>query len=106
LIQKYQNITKDEVAIKEAVYEIGPLSILLDFEGLFHYKSGVASPRFCGSWPNHALILVGYGIKGEDYWLIKNSWGPVWGINGYFMLKRGSKKCGVDQWAVTGVLKE
>lgn len=87
------------------MYEIGPLSILLDFEGMFHYKSGVASPLLCGSWPNHALVLVGYGVKGEDYWLIKNSWGPKWGINGYFMLKRGKQKCGVDQWAVTGVLK-
>lgn len=78
---------------------MGPLSILLDFTGLTYYKSGVASPRFCSTWPDHALLLVGYGIKDGDYWLIKNSWGSKWGINGYLMLERGKNKCGVGYWA-------
>ena len=101
----YLNITRNETILKDALYELGPLSIGLDFTGLFHYKSGVASPNFCTTWPDHALVLVGYGIKGEDYWLIKNSWGPKWGINGYLMLKRGKNKCGVSYWATTAVLE-
>lgn len=95
-VKGYLNITHDEVVIKDALYEKGPLSILLDFEFLFHYKSGVASPLLCSTWPDHALVLVGYGTKDEDYWLIKNSWGAKWGINGYLMLKRGAKKCGIS----------
>jgi len=62
-IKGYMNITHDEAIIKDALYEIGPLSILLDFTGLMHYKGGVASPRFCSTWPDHALVLVGYGTK-------------------------------------------
>jgi cathepsin L len=50
--------------------------------------------------------LVGYGTKDGDYWLIKNSWGQKWGINGYLMLKRGEKKCGISQWATTAILDE
>jgi len=104
-VKGYLNITHDEAIIKDALYEKGPLSILLDFTGLFHYKSGVADPRWCGTWPDHALVLVGYGTKDGDYWLIKNSWGAKWGINGYFMLKRGAKKCGISEWATTAILE-
>ena len=104
-IKGYMNITHNETIIKDALYEIGPLSILLDFTGLMHYKSGEANPRLCSTWPDHALVLVGYGIQEEDYWLVKNSWGPKWGINGYFMLKRGANKCGINLWATTAVLE-
>jgi C1A family cysteine protease len=104
-IKGYMNITHDEGIIKNALYDMGPLSILLDFTGMMHYKSGVASPRLCSTWPDHALVLVGYGTKEQDYWLIKNSWGPQWGVNGYLMLERGKNKCGINLWATTAVLQ-
>ncbi len=103
-VKGYMNITHDEAIIKDALYDIGPLSILLDFKGLMHYKSGIANPLFCSTWPDHALVLVGYGVKDGDYWWIKNSWGPKWGINGYFMLKRGANKCAINLFATTAVL--
>jgi hypothetical protein len=33
------NLTHDENIIKDALYDVGPISILLDFTGLMHYKS-------------------------------------------------------------------
>ncbi len=77
----------------------------MDFTGLMHYKSGVASPRICYTWPDHALLLTGYGtFKNEDYWLIKNSWGVKWGQAGYLWLKRGVNKCGIAGFATTAIL--
>ena len=31
----------------------------------------------------------------QDFWLIKNSWGPAWGEAGFIRMKRGTGHCGV-----------
>ena len=47
---------------------------------------------------NHAVLVVGYGTnaQGEDYWIVKNSWGTNWGDNGFFKIRRGNNECGIE----------
>jgi C1A family cysteine protease len=55
----------------------------------------------CGSVLNHAIAIVGYGVSvdGRKYWIIKNSWGEIWGDFGYMKLIRGTESpnghCGI-----------
>lgn len=121
--KNYVAIAANEVAIKEAVYAFGPLSVAFYVSSDFYfYKSGVYTDakRKCGlRAPNHAVLLVGYGTEnGTDYWLLKNSWGEflrfilrmeisefflfsgtLWGDSGYFKMKRGVNLCNIKSAA-------
>jgi len=75
---------------------VGPLAISIYANDAFQkYSGGIYSCR--SSSVNHAVLLVGYGTEnGKDYWLVKNSYGTRWGLEGFFKLSRDSgKDCGV-----------
>ncbi|KAK7487831.1 hypothetical protein BaRGS_00020878 [Batillaria attramentaria] len=86
--------------LQQAVATVGPISIAIDASrSTFHfYKSGVYYDRECSSKKlDHGVLAVGYGTEqGEDYWLVKNSWGEQWGLQGYVMMARNrDNACGV-----------
>lgn len=48
---------------------------------------------------NHAVLLVGYT---DSYWIIKNSWGSKFGINGFIYVSRDPRyNCGVGYYLYT-----
>ena len=96
------NITEgDEDTLFEAVAYLNPVSIAYEVVDDFrHYANGVYTSDTCKSGPtdvNHAVLAVGYGTdtNGKDYWIIKNSWGADWGMDGYFWMERGKNMCGI-----------
>lgn len=96
----YTNLPSgDEGALQQAVASVGPISAAIDASTLQFYRSGVYSSSKCSSSSlNHAVLVVGYGTSssGDAYWLVKNSWGTHWGMNGYFELARNANNmCGI-----------
>jgi len=68
----------------------GPVSVVIDAYNtrFYNYKSGYYDED-CAE-PNHAVILVGFGVDGETgdkYFIIRNSWGKDWGMDGYGYVK-------------------
>jgi len=103
----------NEDDLKMLLVEYGPVVTALDASYLSSYSGGVFHSMMCcnaATWGsictnknNHAVLAVGYGTEGgDDYWLVKNSWGKSFGEDGYFKIKRGTGHCGFG-WQVNNI---
>lgn len=83
----------------------GPVAAAIHVTPKFQqYGSRIFNDPDCGNTAgdlNHAVLIVGYGQDDEGkYWLVKNSYGDTWGLDGYFKLaKDAGNKCGIATYA-------
>ena len=97
----------NEGAMKEAVASAGVISVAIDAstQGFQFYSSGVFSDRKCTDELNHAVNVVGYGtLRGQSYWLVRNSWSATWGMDGYILMARNKNMCGIANEALYPLL--
>jgi hypothetical protein len=106
-VQNFVNITgfvqvgrNNQFDMIDALHNLGPLGILVDASSWSFYESGVFDS--CNYAMNisldHAVNVVGYGHDSTlnvDYWIVRNSWAPSWGENGFIRLhKSDTPSCG------------
>ena len=92
----FVNLPKQEKAVMKAVATLGPISVAIDAGSpSFQFdKSGIYyEPKCISESLDHAVLVVGYDFEGADsddnkYWLVKNSWGECWGMNGYIKMAK------------------
>ena len=68
--------------VKNLLISHGALAVALDANTsqFQNYKNGVI--KTMNTQPNHAVTIVGWDDD-KQAWLIKNSWGTYWGLDGY-----------------------
>jgi C1A family cysteine protease len=105
-ISAYKDVpANSETALMSAI-SVQPVSVAVEADqNSFQFYSGGVMTKACGTNLDHGVLAVGYGtVGGQDYYLVKNSWGADWGAKGYIMLGRGAAfgaagQCGIQMAA-------
>lgn len=99
----------DEENLKRNVATNGQYVVQVDANADFiFYQSGIFDSDTCMTTePDHALVVVGYGVEnGVDFWALKNSWGVGWGEKGFMRLARNKGNlCGVATYPSLPIVK-
>lgn len=101
--------------LKTCLAAYGPLVAAMNTDEDWHWPVGAGEPA--GQEPpgpvmtetagiDHALVVVGYQdddtLAEGGYWIVKNSWGPGWGDNGYGYILYGDLERHDRVHAITG----
>jgi len=50
--------------------------------------------------PSPTTSTTKFEAKELPYWIVRNSWGTSWGLQGYLWVERGNNECGIAQEAI------
>ncbi len=83
-------------SIKQAILDHGPVSVAITTNLAFQQYTGGVFNSHSPLAVNHAVVLVGWNdTQGTNgVWLLRNSWGPAWGENGYMRIEYGCSSVG------------
>ncbi|RNF26337.1 cysteine peptidase B [Trypanosoma conorhini] len=104
VITGHVDLPQDEDKMAAWLAAHGPLAIAVDATSFMSYTGGVVTNCFADQL-NHGVVLVGYNDSSDPpYWIVKNSWGAVWGEEGYIRLQKGTNQCLVKEYPCSAVV--
>ncbi|MBD3179033.1 MAG: T9SS type A sorting domain-containing protein [Candidatus Latescibacteria bacterium] len=102
-MSNYYSVSNNAEAIKQAVYNDGPVyTSMFAHDNFQNYSSGCYNNDYPDA-TNHAVLIVGWddnGCGGNGAWIIKNSWGTSWGSGGYGRIQYGVCSIGSGTYTI------
>jgi len=99
---------EEEATLQTSLLQMGPVSICVDASAWQDYESGVMTWEECAyiNLLDHCVQLVGYNTvdSSNPYWMVRNSWGTDWGIDGYIWLEMWEDTCGLTEEATCSIV--
>ena len=98
----YYSINSNIDEIKKDIYKFGSVisgfilydDFINEYDGKTIYMGPKSNSKPQGG---HAIRIVGWDKEGDvEYWIIANSWGSSWGLDGYFKMKMGIPQCQLE----------
>jgi len=106
-ITGWKQLDKVEKNIQSNLVAISPFSVCVDASSWQFYSGGVMLASQCGRYVDHCTQLVGYDTTKStnqvDYWIVRNSWGTDWGVNGIINLEMWKDACLITDYVTTTV---
>jgi cathepsin X len=102
--------------IKAEIFARGPVAATVNGQPLHTYHGGVFNDTTASKKTTHIVSIIGWGrerhskfpdaTKGQEYWIIRNSWGQFWGELGFARIgPTGYNVLGIEShiaWATPG----
>jgi len=100
-VLSYKNVPANSVTQLKAAIAQAPVSVTIEADrtAFQSYTGGVLNTAACGTSLDHAVAAVGYGTEaGQEYYIVRNSWGASWGMSGYIKIAAvdGPGICGIQ----------
>jgi C1A family cysteine protease len=103
-VKNYVDVSRNNPTQLAAAVSQQPVAIAIEADtySFQSYTGGIYNSDKCGTQLDHAVTVVGYGSEsGQDYWIVRNSWGSSWGENGYIRIAKsnttGAGICGINK---------
>ncbi len=95
VIDGWSSVSNNVNSIKAAV-QVAPVAVAMYVWNDFYSYDDGCYEHGTTSEVNHGVIIVGWDddVCGTGAWIIKNSWGTGWGIDGYAYMKYGTANIG------------